>query len=62
MAVGSPGQQSGERSRVAGFGVASIPWVAEALDLGRGLPRGGKPELVGGIVFGVLLMVPLAFV
>jgi ZIP family zinc transporter len=39
-----------------------LEFVPEALDLGRGLPRGGKPELVGGVVLGVLLMMPLAFV
>jgi len=34
----------------------------EALELGRDLPSGGKPELAGGIVFGVLLMAPLALI
>jgi ZIP family zinc transporter len=37
-------------------------FIPEALDLGKGLPRGGKPQLAGGIVLGILLMVPLAFI
>jgi len=37
-------------------------FVPEALDIGERLPRGGKPELAGGIVVGILVMVPLAFV
>ncbi|WP_254839163.1 ZIP family metal transporter [Natronomonas marina] len=37
-------------------------FVPEALSTGAGLPRGGRPELVGGLVAGVLLMVPLLFV
>ena len=37
-------------------------FIPEALDLGENVPRGGKPELVGGIVFGVLLMLPLRYV
>ena len=53
-----------------GFGFAAgamvylvlTEFVPEALDLGRSLPRGGRPELVGGIAVGLLVMVPLAFV
>ncbi|WP_254761877.1 ZIP family metal transporter [Natrinema marinum] len=53
-----------------GFGFAAgamiylvlTEFVPEALDIGDGLPRGGKPELAGGILVGVLVMVPLAFV
>jgi ZIP family zinc transporter len=37
-------------------------FIPEALDLGSGLPRGGKPELLAGIALGVLLMIPLAFI
>ncbi|ATW90007.1 ZIP family zinc transporter [Halohasta litchfieldiae] len=37
-------------------------FIPEALDLGENVPSGGKPELVGGIVFGVLLMLPLRYV
>ena len=36
-------------------------FIPEALDLGRGLPRGGKPELAAGIAVGVVVMLPLAF-
>jgi ZIP family zinc transporter len=53
-----------------GFGFAAgamiylvlTEFVPEALELGGGLPSGGKPELAGGIAVGVLLMLPLAFV
>jgi ZIP family zinc transporter len=53
-----------------GFGFAAgamiylvlTEFIPEALDLGKGLPRGGKPHLVGGIALGILLMVPLAFI
>ncbi|MEF8779211.1 MAG: ZIP family metal transporter [Haloferacaceae archaeon] len=53
-----------------GFGFAAgamiylvlTEFLPEALELGEGLPSGGKPELVGGIVAGVLLMLPLAFI
>ncbi len=37
-------------------------FIPEALDLGRDLPRGGRPELTAGVVVGVALMVPLAFI
>jgi ZIP family zinc transporter len=37
-------------------------FVPEALETGADLPRGGRPELVGGVVAGVLLMIPLLFV
>jgi len=37
-------------------------FVPEALDVGRDLPRGGRPELTAGIVAGGALMVPLAFI
>ncbi|MCQ4333884.1 ZIP family metal transporter [Natronomonas sp. F2-12] len=53
-----------------GFGFAAgamiylvlTEFIPEALDLGSELPRGGKPELLGGIGLGVLLMIPLAFI
>ncbi|MFC7073525.1 ZIP family metal transporter [Halovenus rubra] len=53
-----------------GFGFAAgamiylvlTEFIPEALDLGSELPRGGKPQLAGGIVLGVLLMIPLAFI
>ncbi|SIR76848.1 ZIP family metal transporter [Natronorubrum thiooxidans] len=53
-----------------GFGFAAgamiylvlTEFIPEALDLGKGLPNGGKPELAGGIVLGVAIMVPLAFI
>jgi len=53
-----------------GFGFAAgamsylvlTEFIPEALDLGKGLPRGGKPQLAGGIALGVALMVPLAFI
>ncbi|WP_049922970.1 ZIP family metal transporter [Halopiger djelfimassiliensis] len=37
-------------------------FIPEALEIGDGLPRGGKPELLTGLVVGVAVMVPLAFV
>ncbi|MFB6304107.1 MAG: ZIP family metal transporter [Haloferacaceae archaeon] len=37
-------------------------FVPEALETGRDLPSGGRPELVAGVLAGVLLMLPLAFV
>ncbi|MFB6125187.1 MAG: ZIP family metal transporter [Halanaeroarchaeum sp.] len=51
-----------------GFGFAAgamiylvvTEFVPEALELGEPLPRGGKPELAGGLIVGVLLMTPLA--
>lgn len=53
-----------------GFGFAAgamiylvlTEFVPEALDIGAELPNGGKPELAGGILVGVLVMLPLAFV
>ncbi|WP_380675196.1 ZIP family metal transporter [Salinigranum sp. GCM10025319] len=52
-----------------GFGFAAgamiylvlTEFIPEALELGEGLPGGGKPELVAGLVSGFALMVPLAF-
>jgi ZIP family zinc transporter len=52
-----------------GFGFAAgamiylvlTEFIPEALDLGRGLPYGGKPQLLAGIGLGVVLMLPLAF-
>jgi len=53
-----------------GFGFAAgamiylvlTEFIPEALDLGENVPHGGRPELVGGILFGVLLMLPLRYV
>jgi ZIP family zinc transporter len=53
-----------------GFGFAAgamiylvlTEFIPEALDIGRSLPNGGKPELAGGIALGVAVMVPLAFI
>jgi len=53
-----------------GFGFAAgamiylvvTEFIPEALDIGAGLPGGGKRELVAGVVAGVLAMVPLLFV
>jgi ZIP family zinc transporter len=53
-----------------GFGFAAgamiylvaTEFVPEALEAGRNIPGGGRRELTGGIVVGVLVMVPLAFV
>ncbi|WP_222917087.1 ZIP family metal transporter [Natrinema sp. SYSU A 869] len=53
-----------------GFGFAAgamiylvlTEFVPEALEIGERLPWGGKPELAGGIVVGILVMVPLTFV
>lgn len=53
-----------------GFGLAAgamvylvlTEFVPEALDIGSGLPRGGRPELAGGIALGVLVMLPLVVV
>jgi len=53
-----------------GFGLAAgamvylvlTEFVPEALDIGSGLSRGGRPELAGGIALGVLVMLPLAAV
>jgi ZIP family zinc transporter len=51
-----------------GFGFAAgamiylvlTEFIPEALELGEGIPSGGKPELAGGIALGVLIMLPLA--
>ena len=53
-----------------GFGFAAgamvylvlTEFIPEALDVGRALPSGGRPELTAGIAVGVLVMVPLVFV
>ncbi|UPM45179.1 ZIP family metal transporter [Halocatena salina] len=53
-----------------GFGFAAgamitlvlTEFVPEALNVGTDLPNGGKRELIGGIVLGILLMLPLALV
>ncbi|MFB6267006.1 MAG: ZIP family metal transporter [Halodesulfurarchaeum sp.] len=53
-----------------GFGFAAgamiylvvTEFIPEALELGEPLPNGGRPELAGGVVGGVLLMAPLALV
>ena len=37
-------------------------FIPEALETGRDLPRGGKPELIAGIALGVAVMVPLAYI
>jgi ZIP family zinc transporter len=37
-------------------------FIPEALDLGKDLPRGGRPELTAGVVVGGAVMVPLAFI
>jgi ZIP family zinc transporter len=52
-----------------GFGFAAgamsylvlTEFVPEALDTGKSLRRGGKPELAGGIALGLVVMLPLAF-
>lgn len=53
-----------------GFGFAAgamiylvlTEFIPEALSLGESLPNGGKPELLGGIIAGVAVMTPLAFI
>ena len=53
-----------------GFGFAAgamvylvlTEFIPEALELGDGLPGGGRRELLAGLVVGVVTMVPLAFV
>ncbi len=53
-----------------GFGFAAgamiylvaTEFIPEALDAGSGLPTGGRPELIGGLLAGFIAMVPLAFV
>ncbi|WP_318570139.1 ZIP family metal transporter [Salinigranum marinum] len=52
-----------------GFGFAAgamiylvlTEFIPEALELGRGLPGGGKRELLAGLAAGFAVMVPLAF-
>jgi hypothetical protein len=51
------GQRSAEFQRLV-----LTEFIPEARELGAGLPNRGTPELVGGIVVGVAVMVPLAFV
>jgi ZIP family zinc transporter len=51
-----------------GFGFAAgamvylvlTEFIPEALELGEGLPNGGRPELLAGVLVGVVVMVPLA--
>ncbi len=53
-----------------GFGFAAgamiylvaTEFVPEALDAGADLDTRGRPELIGGLLVGILVMVPLAFV
>ena len=53
-----------------GFGFAAgamiylvlTEFIPEALELGDNIPSGGKPELAGGIILGVLIMTPLAVI
>jgi len=53
-----------------GFGFAAgamiylvlTEFIPEALELGEPLPGKGYRELAGGVVVGVLVMVPLAFI
>ncbi|WP_411962909.1 ZIP family metal transporter [Haloferax sp. YSMS24] len=53
-----------------GFGFAAgamvflvlTEFIPEALELGERLPRGGKVELLAGLVAGFAIMVPLAFI
>jgi ZIP family zinc transporter len=53
-----------------GFGFAAgamiylvlTEFIPAALELGENVPHGGKPELAGGIVLGVLLMAPLTLI
>ena len=52
-----------------GFGFAAgamiylvlTEFIPEAIDIGQDLPGQGRRELVGGVVVGLLVMVPLAF-
>ncbi len=37
-------------------------FIPEARQAGETLPSGGRPELAGGLVAGILVMVPLAFI
>jgi len=43
-------------------GVLTVHSFPEGLGAGADLPRGGRPELVAGLLVGVLAIVPLAFV
>jgi ZIP family zinc transporter len=53
-----------------GFGFAAgamvylvvTEFIPEALSNGAELPRGGRPELTAGLVVGVAVMIPLAFI
>ncbi len=53
-----------------GFGFAAgamvflvlTEFIPEALELGERLPRGGRVELLAGLVAGFAIMVPLAFI
>jgi ZIP family zinc transporter len=53
-----------------GFGFAAgamvylvlTEFIPEALELGEGLPNGARPELIAGILLGVVLMAPLAMI
>jgi ZIP family zinc transporter len=36
-------------------------FIPEALEIGKALPGGGKPELIAGLLVGFAVMVPLAF-
>lgn len=53
-----------------GFGFAAgamiylvlTEFIPEALELGDNIPSGGKPELAGGIILGVLIMTPLTVI
>ncbi len=36
-------------------------FIPEALETGASLKYGGRPELVAGLVFGIVLMIPLAY-
>ncbi|MFB6250350.1 MAG: ZIP family metal transporter [Halobellus sp.] len=54
----------------AGFGFAAgamiylvlSEFIPEALEAGKGLPGGGRRELLAGVAAGVIAMVPLAFI
>ena len=53
-----------------GFGFAAgamiylvlTEFIPEALEFGDNIPSGGKPELAGGIILGVLIMTPLTVI
>jgi ZIP family zinc transporter len=42
--------------------LVATEFVPEALETGAELPRNGRPELVGGVLAGVAMMVPLALI